>query len=60
LPPDLRHATGNVVFQALDDRHVDRLPLVNARGSPVKRPPFGLNRKVPPKCNEIKLGLPIP
>jgi hypothetical protein len=45
--------------QALDDRHVDYLPLVDARDSPVKRPPFGLNRKVPPKCNEIKLGFPI-
>jgi hypothetical protein len=30
--------------QALDDRHVDRLPLVKARDSLVKWPPFGLNR----------------
>jgi hypothetical protein len=45
--------------QALDLRHVDRLPFVNARDSPVKRSPFDPNRKVPPKCNEIKLGLPI-
>jgi hypothetical protein len=45
--------------QAPDDRYVGRLPLVNERDFPVKRRPFGLNRKVPPKCNEIKLGVSI-